>query len=446
MYSYWLKDSNKKNYPSLNENIETDILIIGGGINGISIAFELSKLNYAITVVEQNELYHATTGSTTSKITFQHGYIYDYLIKNQGLDYAKLYFQGNLLAVKHIEQIIKQYDIKCDYFKCSHSLYAKSTIDKLINEKKAYDTLKISYNYYKHNDYAFLKVDNQAVFHVVKYLDTLLNIMESNDNIKIYENTRIIKTEINKKARIAYCENNKKIKANIIIFASSYPVYKSFNMFFLKLKPVISFVGEGFIKKDLKEAFITEDLPSFSLRPLNENKVLFAGFSNNASSLKTYDDIKKLKFEAFTQWGISSTENVWFNQDYQTLDKIPYIGKIKDNVYISTGFNKWGITNSILASLIIKDLIINNDSKYNQLFSLKRNIDFFKYLTYCFKNLSIFIKSKIFYRKNTCSHLHCGLRKNPLSDSFDCPCHGSRFDKHGNPIIGPATKKIKVKK
>lgn len=446
MYSYWLKDSKKKKYPTLKSNIDTDILIIGGGINGISIAYELSKYDYNIALVEQNELYHATTGYTTGKVTFQHGYIYQHLIKSKGKDNAKLYYQGNLLAISHIQEIIKEHNIECDYQICSHSLYSKEKSKEFLNEVKAYETLNIPYIINKSKDYYFLTVEDQAVFHVVKYLDGLLDVLDNRKNVSIFENTRIIKTEVDQKEKISFSDNDVEIRSKIIIFACSYPVYKDFNFYFLKLKPTISFVGEGKVKKELNEAFITEDSPVFSIRPLSGNKVLFAGFSLDSAKLNTYEDAKKLQSEALKKWCVLDSKNVWYNQDYQTLDGVPYIGQKEEDIYISTGFNKWGITNSILSSIMIKDLIINNKSEYEKLFSLKRGISIFKYIGYVFFNVYAFTKSKILYHRNpNCSHIGCSLRKNNISGTWDCPCHGSRFDKNGNPLIGPAKKNINMK-
>lgn len=436
---YWLKDSKKKKYPSLNQEVTTDILIIGGGICGLSIAYELSHLNNQIILVDQNEFYHATSGYTTGKITFQHGYIYQELLKTKSQEIAKLYYQGNNQALKHLKDIILKEKIECEFKNCNHSLLSKEKNTSFILEEKAYKTLNIPYEKQKIKDYDALTIANQGIFHIVKYLDGILNYLDQCKNVSLYENSKVLKTDIKKKVATGA---NFIIHYKQVIFASAYPPYKNFNFYFLKLKPVMSFIGTGKIKESLKEAAIDENDPVFSFRPLKENEMMFAGFSQDTSALKSYQKSENLIAKVKDSFHIEDIQ-INYNQDYQTLDKIPYIGAIKKDTYFATGFNKWGISNSILASLILKDLIVQKKSVYEKVFSPKRNISMLKYVAYSFKNISTFISSKIHHHSYKCSHLHCNLKKNPLSETWDCPCHGSRFDENGKVINGPAKKDFK---
>lgn len=439
MKSIWLNQTQKKQFPELKQDAETDILIIGGGISGLSLAYELSSSGRKILLLEQNELYHATTGYTTGKITYQHGFLYHRLLNSVGEESAKKYFEGNREAVIHIQKIIEKLKIDCDYRECDHFLFGSD--EKIRLEQEAYDRLGIPYSEDRFHGSPALRTEHQGVFDVVKYLNGLISYLEQYSNVQIFEHSKVLKTVVKNNKKIAIGEHFI-VRANIVVFASLYPTYKGFNFYFLKLKPVCSFACVGNVNEEVNEAGISADDPIFSFRPLGERKVLFAGISGETSDLKSYHEILRLKQYAKSEFQVSSFEEMWFNQDYQTLDLLPYVGAIKENVYIMTGFNKWGITGSSMGSVILKDLILFRHSFYEKVFSPGRRIGFGAYLKYGGKNIASFFRS-FRYSDKKCSHLHCRLRKNPISRTYDCPCHGSRFDLSGEVVIGPAKKNFK---
>lgn len=434
MNSLWLKDTNKKHYPTLKENIKTDILIIGGGFCGISLAFELSTLNKKIVLVEQNELYQATSGRTTGKITFQHGDIYHYLRKR-----GKEYLLGNLKAMQHLHHIIEKYQIDCQYCSCDNELLfpSKKAREK---EKKAYQTLGIDYEEMGKDNHYGLKVKNQATFHIIQYLDKILTLLEQWKNVNIYEHSKV--DCIDKKKKIAFGKKFT-IQAEKIIFANMYPNSHSFPLFFLKLKPVLSFVCVGKTKHTMKDCYYSLNDNVFSYRPYLKDYLIFSGKSFKSAKVKSYQELANTFITEIKQYFPEiSIEELWVNQDYQTLDKIPLIGQIYPDIYLATGWNKWGISNSVLASMVIKEEIVSSKSTY-RIFSPKRHLPPFAYFTNIVENAWHYFTSKIIFPPKKCTHLHCNLRKNSIDNTWDCPCHGSRFLANGKVMIGPAKKNLK---
>lgn len=483
--SYWLKDSQKKTYPRLEKNLNVDILIVGGGITGILCAYQLAKQNkYRIALVEKNRLYHSTTGFTTGKVTVQHDDIYHQLIKNKGETIARAYYQANSEAVQGLKKIVEEENIDCDWVDTKAILYAFSEEEakRLQREQNAYDTLGIPYEWLDKETLPFqtlggLAVPDQGVFHIVRFLDGILN----NLNVDIYEKTKIIKTNPTEKGAVAETADHYKISAKYIVLATHYPIYKRFNFYFTKIKPTCSYVAiahEFAIKPE--NAYINLIDPVLSIRFLDsaDPKLMVAGFGHDVKNYYSYlDQIHKLIAMATERLGAKDFTEEWYNQDYESMDMVPLIGKITDApLYLATGFRKWGITSAFVASLIIKDLIEGINNQYAYLYDPNRNKNTFKTVCYNFAMLSTVIKTKLltvpksikinpgngriiqhkgskiglyidqngktYSVKPICTHLGCTLRFNNVTKTYECPCHGSRFNYDGTSLDGPAVRNL----
>lgn len=489
--SFWLDFSKKKSFPKLTENKETDILIIGGGISGILLANELVKYFNKIILVEQHELYHGTTGYTTAKVTYQHGYIYHDLINKHGVQRAREYYLANKMALEYFLEIVKTNNIDCDLEIVDAILYALNENEKndLNNEKKAYEKLGITYEEGDANlvfeTWGALKIKNQASFNVVKFLDYLLENLDYT-KIEIYENTKIKET-LDLTKPIAITLDNQKIKAKIIINASHYPFYKKFNFFFMKLIPSISYALVG-DKSELvfpKGIYINTSNPTRSIRYVkkdNEELILLVGNSRDSHEIKDFQtEMSNLKYFGIEELGMQDFIYEWYTQDYQVPDLIPLIGRIgQSNMYLATGFNKWGMSSSFLSAIIIRDIIVKGMHKFEDAFSPKRNFFNIETIGYNFKMIKTFFKTKIInlvkdnnlslnegaivnirgkkygmyldesgklYIVNPiCPHMRCTLLFNNVSKTYDCPCHGSRFSYDGKCIDGPSKKNLKLLK
>lgn len=469
--SMWFDTIKKIEFPKLNNDIKTNLLVIGGGITGISCCYELKDLFDNITLVTVNDLYTGATGYTTAKVTYQHGYIYYDLMNLLGPQKTKLYYEFNKLGLERIQEIVEKEKIDCDFKNVDGYLVSyNNESENLKNELKAYDEIGIKGDMVTIDifDKMAIKVPNQARFNPLKYLHGLIERL----NISIYVDTKVLKIENN----VAYTENGK-IEADHIIIATSYPIYPNHNLFFTKLIPSISYVVCGKAKKNIEDAnYISTKEPTVAIRYQDDTMIL-SGASHKTKDIKNpHDQYHFLKNIGRTYFDIEDFTYAWSTRDFISVDYCPFVGRLDENIYLATGYGKWGMTNSVASSLLIRDLIEKKDNKFAEAFRPYRSVLNKRFWKYNSQMIKTIIKSKKIYEHiseidagegkiikfnnkrygvyrdekqvyvvdATCTHLGCGLMFNKIDRTYDCPCHGSKFNFNGRLISGPAKKDLQV--
>ena len=467
--SIWNKYHNNNKPVKLNKNINTDILIIGGGITGLNIAYFLKDIKNKITLIESKEIGKGITSKTTAKITYLQQDIYRKLTNMHGKEIARKYYNSQKEAINIILKIIKDNNINCDLEKVNSVLFTNNNINKLNEER----TILNSYGV-KTKDYSNSHIKNGLIvndtytFNPIKYLNKLKEIIEN--KIVVYEKT--MATDIKKEDSFYITKtNNGIIKSKIIILACHYPFFIFPYMFPIKTYIEREYVCSSTIETHKNITLINIDKELYSVR-YYQNNLIYGSFDHRLTSNIDYQKNSKKAINNFKKNFNKEPEYFWINQDIISNDLLPIIGKIKDNLYISTAYNTWGMTNSIIGAKIISDLISRKENKYIKLFDPKRiNIPLIfnsfigvfhylkAYIEGIFKiNNPYYIKIKgITYgiyvdkQKQThkikllCPHMKCHLVFNKQEKTWDCPCHGSRFDLDGNIINPPAIKKINNK-
>lgn len=481
--SIWMDDLNNKTYSKLENNITCDILIIGGGITGISTAYFLKKCNKKIVVVDSNRIATGTTAKSTGKLTFLQDNVLENVIKIYGKKIANLYLKSQQDAIELASNIIKDNNIDCNFQKVKSYLFTmkKSNVKKL---DEIFDTLKnnVELSYQKNipiktSCIKALESNDTYVFHPVKFVTGMAKCIK--DNVKIYENTRIISIE--KKKNLWYARTKENIiSAKQVVLACHYPFFLI--PYFFPFKTTIEKSFLAAVKVDEVKSFsainIDSNVLSFRYHSDKENYFIMCSETNDLS--KNINDLKfqhKLlkKLQYYTP---NKASYSWSNHDIITFDYLPLTGKIDENLYIATGFNTWGMTNGILAGKVISDILLKKKNNYVKLFNpLRANKPITNLINYNFKNGLSFVDTKInknrtFYKsnvkivkengiwygvyidennvehkvKNKCPHMKCNLSFNYQNKTWDCPCHGSSFDIDGNMIYGPANYDIKINK
>jgi glycine/D-amino acid oxidase-like deaminating enzyme/nitrite reductase/ring-hydroxylating ferredoxin subunit len=479
---YWILSSEGKTYETLDQDHSTDYLVIGGGLLGVTCLYLLSKAGQDVTLIDANRIGYGTSGRNTGKLTAQHGNIYSSIEKNYGIEKAKEYYKINMRAIQFIEDRIKEFNIDCQFKRLPAYLYTQdsSSVAKLDKEFDLYQRIGIDCSYEKEAPIplkvlAALKMNNQAQFHPKQYLDALAEQCTKQKG-RIFENTRVTDFHPGKEC-IVELKNNKKIAAKNVIIASHYPCYDGKGFYFARLKPERSYIIGVELEEFYDAHFINIENPTRSLRFIPEEKVLMIAGQDHKVGHNDDDHYEILKIFARDVFKTDRVKYQWSAQDYKTHDYIPYAGYLNydyKNIYVGTGFNKWGLSQTTACALVIYDLIEEETSLYEELYCNKRvndiiNINFLK------ENVDMAIqwiggKLRIgntqlpdekgvgeivningkrcgFYRDEedniyivdtTCPHMACELRWNSQEKSWDCPCHGSRFDYKGNVLEGPA--------
>ena len=425
--SIWKDSVDIKDYPKLDKDIETNVLIVGGGVVGILCAYELKKRNIECVVVEKDKIGMGTSGDTTAFLTAQHETLYQDLIKEKGIEKAREYLSLNLKALDKYKELSKKYDF--DYKECNTSLFSVYSKEVIEREKEALD--KLNYKSQVINSLPIdLKIESGISFLNQATINPLKLIKELSKELTIYENTMINELHGN----IAYTKDNYKIKFNHVIIATHYPFRNISGFYFAKLTQRRSYVV-AFKHEDIKDTFCAIDGDGLYFRSYKDYLIV-GGFDRDNKEVCKEEYYKRIK-EIFKDKEI---EYAWSGQDCISVDGIPYIGKydrFHSNYYVATGFHLWGFTWAMASSFILSDLI-EKKASYD-LVSPRRSCLNKK----LFSNIGNSLKHLITFKKPRCKHLGCALHYNKIEKVWECPCHGSRYDNEGNVLDGPTLKGIK---
>ena len=494
--SLWLSETeplrNPPDFPS-DTILEADVCVIGTGIFGTTCAYYLSKLGFKVILLERNYVGGQTTGHTTAKITSQHGLFYNYLRKSFSTGFAKDYLEANEKAIENIEDIIQKEKIKCDFERQNHFVYTtrKEDIKNLKREIKTLEKLGFPCEYVTKTAIPFniegaVCFKKQAQFHPLKYLLGLCRAIVENGS-DIFTDTTVYDIQKQNQDYITF-STNLKVRSKYVIVATDYPFLKLPGFYFTKMYQETSYLIAVECSKPLsKGMYIGFGNPAFSFRSANykgKRLLLVGGGNHKTGHPSSYQDTYGLLEQEAKKFDPNCKVLFkWDTRDCISLDKLPYIGSYSSffpNVFVGTGFKKWGMTLSNVAANIVVDLIQGKTNKYAYLFTPSRlhpiknrtemkNIlvqstnsillDKFRGPQMNFDDIAnnsggiveinhqkvgIYKDSsgKIFAVKPICTHLGCLLSWNDVDKTWDCPCHGSRFSFDGKNLSDPAFKDL----
>lgn len=480
MESIWSKSVKIPEKQVCPSDKKVDVAVIGAGMAGVLTAYLLKERGVEVIVIEADRIAGGQTKNTTAKITSQHGMRYEELIRKYGHEKARLYAAANREAIDRYQEIIEKHEIACDFERLPSYLYSLEDEEKLKKEAEAAMSLGITARFCEKSSLHFalpfavkgaVCFEDQAQFHPLKFIRQLA------EELEVYEGTRVLSVKGH-----VILTNHGKVTAQRIIFATHYPIINIPGCYFLRQHQERSYVVAYLGVEALNGMYYSADAEGLSYRSY-QNILLAGGSAHRTGKNEMGGCYESIRQEVKKYFPKAQETACWSAQDCITHDDLPFIGKyslLRPYWYVATGFGKWGMTFSMIAASIITDEIMGKENPYAHLFSPQRwnfapaikkfMVDLGESSVGLLWLRNLFLTQKEADLKNgqggvvrkglkrygcykeadgtihrvslRCPHMGCELGWNQDERSWDCPCHGSRFDYNGNLIDDPAKRRI----
>ena len=492
--SFWLDSTPDTFFPALEGELSVDVAVLGGGITGITAAWLLTQAGRSVAVVEAGRIVTGVTGYTTAKITSSHNLIYADVERSFGPEGARRYATGNQAAIELIAGLVADGQIDCDFERKANYVYSESSeqVPTIIAEVQAAARAGLPASFVSECSLPFpiagaVRLENQAQFHPRKYLLHLANALTGAGSY-VFEGTRATGVQEGSPCRVLTDKGT--LTARDVIVATHMPILNR-GAFFSKVHPHRAYaVAASMDPSSAPDGmFASTESPTHTARtsPYDGRALLIIGGEGHKTGQEPRTQERYERLEAWTRsrFDIQSIEYRWSTQDNYSIDRVPYIGKLRRgsrHVYVGTGYGGWGMTNGTLAAMILSDAIVGKPNPWAQVFDSNRLKPGTSAGKFTKENLNVAKrwigdrlapspvrslpeltpgrgaivnvggKKVAAYRDEggalhahspVCTHMACMVHWNPAEKTWDCPCHGSRFSYEGDVIHGPAIKPLK---
>ncbi|PSP68335.1 (2Fe-2S)-binding protein [Halobacteriales archaeon QS_1_69_70] len=490
--SMWLATTPETDYAPLAGGLDVDTVVVGGGITGLTAADRLTAAGQTVAVLEADRIAESTTGHTTAKLTSQHGLLYDYLTSTFDDERARQYAEANEAAIDTVESRIEALGVDCGFERLPAYVYAASAddVDSLRAEAAAAADLGLPASFTESTDLPYdvpgaVRFDHQAQFHPRTYL---LSVAESvhGDGSHVFEETRALDVDPGDPCEVETRRGT--VTADDVVVATHFPLDDR-NGYFARMHPKQAYLLAVRVGGDLPGGmYYSTASPADTFRPCTvdgEEFLIVGGQSHDVGVTDPPTAERYRRCEAFARehFDVESVAYRWSTHDYFTVDRVPYVGRAgpgRDHVYVGTGFNGWGMSGGVAAGEIIAELVLTGDSDRADVFDplrLEPGASAWRFLRENAKVAGRFVGDWVaalssagdlpasgeatvtrrngrpcgVYRDEdgdvhavsaVCPHMDCLVRWNDAERTWDCPCHGSRFDHDGEVISGPAVEDL----
>lgn len=486
--SYWISTTHSKSYPKLTQDISVDVAIVGGGITGITTAYSLLRTGKKIAIVEQNRIAQGETGHTTAHVTAILDTRYSELLSNFGKDHAKLIYQSKLSAIHQIKKWVQNLKIECSFKQVPAYLYTTSESDQddITKEKEACEELGIPAELIQNIPLPFavanaIKFKDQYQINASQYVNALTAHCEEKGCL-IFENSHVLKIEDleNEDRACQLTTPYGTIYADQVVMATNSPTQAGA---FTNTK-VAAYrtyaIATHLHQPPHEEALYWDTADPYHYIRKSEHLWIIGGEDHKVGQItNTNERLRNLEKFSKEHFKSGSPHFTWSGQILEPVDGLAYIGHIpgKKNRYMATGFSGNGITFGTLSGMIISDLIQGKENQYsaiydphriNLLASLPAYLEENKDFPICYikdritksdvtrvediknemggtveiegRRVAAYRdkKGKLHTYSCVCPHQGCHVHWNQMEKTWDCPCHGSRFDTQGKVLNGPA--------
>ncbi|MBR3817181.1 MAG: FAD-dependent oxidoreductase [Clostridia bacterium] len=430
MSSIWQAKTEKNSFPTLTGDISTDVAIVGGGLAGVLTAYMLKTHGVNCVVLEKNTVGSGTTAGSSAKITAQHGLIYHKLLKKFGKEKTALYYRLNSEAVEKYRRLAEKFpcelEVKDNFIYTSdgrNKIYAEmEALNEIGADAELFDSLPLPFDIS-----GAVCFPNQAQFNPLKLVRALA------DGLTVYENTLVKDVRGN-----LVLTDKGTVKAERIIICSHFPFIDRHGLFFMKMYQHRSYMLALSGAPLFDGMFLDDKQDGISLRTSGELLLIGGGDRRTGKKGGCFEALRDVRKTYFPE---SNEKYAWAAQDCITLDSMPYIGRYSKStpeLYVATGFNKWGVTSSMVAAELLYALVTERHHPAEELFCPSRSMLHPQLILNAFDS-AVGLLTPLPKR---CTHLGCALKYNKAEHSWDCSCHGSRFGEKGEVLDGPANKKL----
>jgi glycine/D-amino acid oxidase-like deaminating enzyme/nitrite reductase/ring-hydroxylating ferredoxin subunit len=489
--SLWVDTASQTDYPQLTGEVDVDVAVIGGGIAGLTAALLLKQGGARVALLEASRVGTGVTGHTTGKVSSLHRLVYRELRRSFGELGARTYGIANQAAIEQIASLVDDEAIDCDFERVANYTYAESdpAFVEVQEEAAIAQRLGLPASLTRTPRLPFpvrgaVCFENQAQMHATRYLGGLARAV-AGDGSHVFEQSRVVDVVDGTPCRITTKEGT--VSATTTVIATNMPICDR-GLFFARCHPHRSYL----IALALDEAppdgtYISADEPLRSVMPYRagERDLLLVGGEGHraAESVDVAERYDRLEAWARERFSVGSLEYRWSTQDALPIDGLPYIGKmspLSHQIFVATGFRKWGLTNGTVAGMILSDRILGRSNPWASLFDSNRLKPLAGGRRFVAENLRAgvrLVRSRLSSHRSTmpelargqgkvielegekvaackdaegelhavsavCTHLGCLVEWNGAESTWDCPCHGSRFDRDGEVLQGPATEPL----
>lgn len=425
METFWQKRTQLPSFPALSGDIDTDVLVIGAGMAGLLTAYELRAQGTDVVVVEKGRLCGGTTAGTTAKITAQHGLNYHKILASYGKAYAQMYYQAQTEAVQALKRLCER--AGCALEHKENYVYSFSP-SKLEKELTALQELGIPAEFTEDVPLPIVPAGAVGLEEQGQFDPLQLASFLSGD-LTVYENTRV--TELVGTTAVT---DRGRIRAKKIVVATHFPFLNKHGSYYLKLYQHRSYMLALDGVPPLQAMYVDDDRKGYTFSSFGGCLLLGGGGHRTGKQGGSYNQLRDFREQHYPQ---AKEVCHWAAQDTMSLDGIAYIGNYSANtpdLYVAAGFHKWGMTGSMVSARILRAMIAGEQVDYAPVFSPSRSILKPQLLVNGFETLTNFL----WPTTRRCPHLGCALKYNPQEHSWDCACHGSRFDRDGKLLNNPA--------
>jgi glycine/D-amino acid oxidase-like deaminating enzyme/nitrite reductase/ring-hydroxylating ferredoxin subunit len=482
--SFWLGTKPDVRFAPLAGDVTVDVAVLGGGITGVTTALLLKQAGKTVALVELRRVGAGVSGNTTAKLTSGHGLNYAKLKRKHGAEVARVYAESNEAGLAKIAELVQTHAIECDFERSDNYVYGTAAADAadLREEARAAQEAGLDADFVGELALPFpvtgaVRLRDQAQFHPAKYLAALAELIDG-DGGHVFEETRAVGVKAGAPSTVNTSGGT--VRADDVVVATHLP-FLDRGLYFAKAHPQMSYAIAAPVESPPEGMYLSISAPTRSIRttPRGGERLLVLGGEGHPAGR---DGDTRQRYAALERdlaaWFGGEPQYRWSAHDYVPVDGLPYIGRLTPltkRLHVATGFAKWGLTKGTLAAMILTDEILGRPNPWAHTYEASRldlTRSFAGLLTANARIGARFIADRLsahtlgsiakgdgavvrngrsqlaVHRDDQgqlhalsarCTHLGCIVAWNTAERTWDCPCHGSRFDTDGRVFEGPAT-------